>query len=102
MIWMYIGITILVIQLYVLTHTYTIESPEHWKYRINFDEAKKLGTPVWVILLIALFSSTPIINILEFIVFWAVWLKHYCEPEDGYRGWYTYWIFKDKIFSRKI
>ena len=102
MIWIYIGIIIFVIQLYVLTHTYTIKSTEYCKHRIDFNRAEKLGVPVWLILLLALCSSTPVINILGFIVFWAIWLKYYCEPEDIYKSWYTYWILKDKILSRKI
>lgn len=103
MAWLYISITILIIQIYVLTHTYTVESREYYRYRVDFNEAKKLGTPIWIILLIVLFSSTPIINIIEFIVFWVVWLKYYCEPDNIYnKSWYTYWIFKDKILSRKI
>lgn len=104
MAWIYISIsiTILIIQIYVLTHTYTVESEKCYKCRVDFSEAKKLGIPIWAILLIILFSSIPIINIIEFIVFWIVFLKYCCEPEHSYKSWYTYWIFKDKILSRKI
>lgn len=102
MVWIYISIITLIIQMYVLTHTYTVESQEYYKCRVDFSKAKKLGVPIWVILLIILFSSIPIISIIEFILFWIVWLKHYGEPDSDHSIWYTYWIFKDKILSRKI
>lgn len=65
---------------------------------------KKIGIPLWVVLIMLITSIIPFVNIAETIVFWTVWLKFCSSPDEGpyYDTWYTYWRFKDKFFSRKI
>ena len=102
MTWIIIGLISFIIQIYVLKHTYS--------YRVNGDtsfdwtEAKKIGIPLWVVLIMLITSIIPFANIAETIVFWTVWLKFYLNPdEEPYKNiWYTYWRFKDKFFSIKI
>lgn len=54
-------------------------------------------------ILIFLLCMIPILNIIEFIIFWIVWLKYYANADSMY-SWknYTYWRLKDKFLSRKI
>ena len=68
------------------------------------EELKKIGIPLWTVLIMLITSIIPFANIVEIIAFWVVWLKYYFNPDDGpyYDTWYTYWRFKDKFFSRKI
>lgn len=102
MIWIIIGLISFIIQIYVLKHTYS--------YRVKGDtsfdwtEAEKIGIPLWIVLIMLITSIIPFANIAETIMFWAVWLKFYLNPdEDPYNNvWYTYWRFKDKFFLRKI
>ena len=67
-------------------------------------KAKKIGgIPLWTVLIMIITSAIPIANIVELIIFWIIWLKHYSSPGACYSStWYTYWRFKDKFFSRKI
>lgn len=68
-----------------------------------WEKAKKIGTPLWIVLIMLITSIIPFANIVEFIVFWIVWLKYYSDPSRCYSTtWYTYWRFKDKFFSREI
>ena len=100
MTWIIIGLISFIIQIYVLKHTYTLKI----KGDIYFDweKAKKVGIPLWVALIMLITSITPFVSIVEVIVFWIIWLKYYSDPTECYNTWYTYWRFKDKIFSRKI
>lgn len=101
MIWVIIGLISFILQIYVLKHTYTLII----KGDIYFDweKAEKIGTSLWVVLIMLITSIIPFTNIVEFIAFWVVWLKHYFGTEVCCRNdWYTYWRFKDKFFSRKI
>ena len=102
MTWITIGLISFIIQIYVLKHTYSYRV----KGDILFDwkGAEKIGIPLWIVLIMLITSIIPFANILEIIVFWAVWLKSYLNPdEEPYKNiWYTYWRFKDKFFSRKI
>ena len=101
MIWVIIGLISFILQMYVLKHTYTLTI----KGDIYFDweRAEKIGIPLWVVLIMLITSIIPFANIVEFIAFWVVWLKYYLDPEVCCRnGWYTYWRFKDKFFSREI
>lgn len=102
MIWIITGLISFIIQIYVLKHTYSYRT----KGDISFDwkEAEKIGIPLWVVLIMLITSIIPFVNIVETIVFWAVWLKFYFGPDESpyYSTWYTYWRFKDKFFSRKI
>ena len=102
MIWIIIGLISFIIQIYVLKHTYSCrvkgDTPFNWRV------AEKIGIPLWVVLIILITSIIPLVNIVEIIIFWAVWLKFYSNPEESsyYGTWYTYWRFKDKFFSIKI
>ena len=102
MTWVIIGLVSFILQIYVLKHTYTLKI----KGDVYFDweKAEKIGVPLWIALIMLITSIIPIINIVEAIVFWIVWLKYYySDPNECYRGtWYTYWKFKDKFFLRKI
>ena len=102
MTWITIGLISFIIQIYVLKHTYSYRV----KGDILFDwkGAEKIGIPLWIVLIMLITSIIPFANILEIIVFWAVWLKFYLNPdEEPYKNiWYTYWRFKDKFFSIKI
>lgn len=96
-----IGLVSFIIQIYVLKHTYTFEV----KGGIYFDweKAEKVSIPLWVALIMLITSITPFVSIIEFIVFWCIWFKYYSNPDGCYSNiWYTYWRFKDKIFSIKI
>lgn len=102
MTWIIFGLVSFILQMYVLKHTYTITV----KGTAEFDwgKAKKIGgISLWIVLIMLITSMIPIINIVEVIVFWIIWLKHYSSP-DRYQSstQYTYWRFKDKFFSRKI
>ena len=101
MTWIIIGLISFIIQIYVLKHTYTAKT----RGDIYFDwgKAEKIGTPLWIALIMLITSIIPIVNIVEVIAFWIIWLKHYSNPNICYSDiWYTYWRFKDKFFSRKI
>ena len=90
-----------IIQIYVLKHTYTLTVRGDTYF--DWKEAKKIGIPLWIVLIMLITSIIPFANIVEVMVFWIVWLKYYLDPEVCYRnGWYTYWRFKDKFFSREI
>ena len=101
MTWVIIGLISFIIQIYVLKHTYTITI--EGDFHFDWERAKKIGIPLWIALIMLITCIMPLVNIVEVIVFWAVWLKYYSDP-DGYSSntWYTYWRFKDKFFSRKI
>ena len=99
--WVIIGLISFIIQIYVLKHTYTLTIKGDMYF--DWERAEKLGTPLWVVLIMLITSIIPSANIVEFIAFWVVWLKYYFDPEVCCRNdWYTYWRFKDKFFSRKI
>lgn len=103
MFWVIIGLSLIsfIIQIYVLKHTYTLTI----KGDLYFDwkRAKKIGIPLWIVLVMLITSIIPFANIAEVFVFWIVWLKYYLNPEVCCRNdWYTYWRFKDKFFSREI
>ena len=102
MTWIIIGLISFIIQIYVLKHTYTCTTRGDTYF--NWEKAKKIGIPLWVVLIMLITSIIPIVNIVEIIIFWAVWLKFYSNPDEGpyYGVWYTYWRFKDKFFSIKI
>ena len=103
MTWIIIGLVSFIIQIYVLKHTYTlkIDKVEGDLY-FDWEKAKKVGIPLWVALIMLITSITPFVSIVEVIVFWIIWLKHYSDPTEYCNIWYIYWRFKDKIFSRKI
>ena len=87
--------------MYVLKHTYTCKITDDMDF--DWEKAEKVGTPLWIALIMLITSIIPIVNAVEVIVFWIVWLKYYLSPECYYRyRLYTYWRFKDKFFSRKI
>ena len=100
--WIIFGLVSFILQMYVLKHTYTITV----KGTAEFDwgKAKKIGgISLWIVLIMIITSAIPIANIVELIIFWIIWLKHYLAPDGYYSNeWYTYWKFKDKFFSRKI
>lgn len=101
MIWIIIGLISFIIQIYVLKHTYTITIKGD--IRFNWEKAEKIGIPLWIALIMLITSIIPFVNVVEFIIFWIIWLKHYLDPDVCYgSNWYTYWRFKDKFFSRKI
>ena len=95
------GLISFIIQIYILKHTYTTKVKGSNCF--GWEKAEKIGTPLWVALIMLITSITPLVNILEVIVFWFIWLKHYLNPEVCYSDtWYIYWRFKDRFFSRKI
>lgn len=101
MIWIIIGLISFILQIYVLKHTYTLTIKGDFYF--DWKEAKKIGIPLWIVLIMLITSIIPFANIVEVMVFWIVWLRYYLKPEICYRNnWYTYWRFKDKIFSREI
>ncbi len=104
MIWIIIiGLISFILQIYVLKHTYSIEVKGDFCHDWE-DKAEKIGIPLWTVLIMLITSIIPFVNIVETVMFWAVWLKFYSNP-DGcpYCSlWYTYWRFKDNFFSRKI
>ena len=101
MTWIIIGLISFIIQIYVLKHTYTTKVKGSNCF--GWEKAEKIGTPLWVALIMLITSITPFVNIVEVIVFWIIWLRYYSSPGGCYSStWYTYWRFKDKFFSRKI
>ena len=101
MTWVIIGLISFIIQIYVLKHTYTITIKGDFHF--NWEKAEKIGIPLWIALIMLITCIIPFVNIVEVIVFWAIWLKYYSAPDEWYSSaWYTYWRFKDKFFSRKI
>lgn len=101
MIWIIIGLLSFILQIYILKHTWTDSDKGLTEFR--WEHAEKLGIPLYAALLIFLFCMIPILNIVEFIIFWIVWFEKYMDTCD-YASWcnYTYWRFKDKFLSRKI
>lgn len=97
-----IGVISFIIQIYVLKHTYSYRTKGDTSF--DWKEAEKIGIPLWVVFIMLITSIIPFVNIVEIIMFWAIWLKYYSLPDGGaYCGtWYTYWRFKDKFFSIKI
>ena len=100
MAWVIIGLISFIIQIYVLKHTYTLKI--RGDIYFDWEKAEKVGIPLWVALIMLITSITPFVSIVEVIVFWIIWLKHYSDPTKCCNIWYTYCRFKDKIFSRKI
>ena len=103
MTWIIIGLISFIIQIYVLKHTYSHRVKGNTPF--NWGGAEKIGIPLWIVLIMLITSIIPFVNIVEIIVFWAVWLKFYLNPDEypPYNNvWYTYWRFKDKFFSIKI
>ena len=102
MTWVIIGLISFIIQIYVLKHTYTITIRGYICF--DWEKAEKIGIPLWIALIMLITSIIPFVNMVEFIIFWIIWLKHYLDPDEGpyYDDLYTYWRFKDKFFSRKI
>ena len=102
MAWIIFGLVSFIIQIYVLKHTYTIKIQGDFYF--DWKKAEKIGTPLWIVLIMLITSTIPFVNIVETIIFWVVWLKYYLNPDEGlfYGTWHTYWRFKDKFFSRKI
>lgn len=100
--WIIFGLVSFILQMYVLKHTYTVTVKGTTDF--YWEGAKKIdGTPLWIVLIMLITSMIPLINIVEVIVFWIIWLKYYLAPGDYYSNtWYTYWRFKDEFFSRKI
>lgn len=90
-----------IIQIYVIKHTYT--QTDKGIFYFCWEEAKKLSIPIWLLIVMFMWSITPIANIVETIIFWMVWLKYYCRP-DSYSSskYHTYWRFKDNFLSKKI
>lgn len=101
MIWIIIGLLSFVLQIYILKNTWVDSGKGLDEFR--WEHAQKLNIYLWVVLLLFLLCMTPILNILEFIIFWIVWCKKYAN-RDSYYSWknYTYWRLKDKFLSRKI
>lgn len=97
-----IGLISFIIQIYVLKHTYSYRTKGDTSF--DWGEAEKIGIPLWAVLIMLISSIIPFLNIVEFVMFWAVWLKFNFSPDGGayYDTWYTYWRFKDKFLSRKI
>ena len=101
MTWIIIGLISFILQIYVLKHTYTLTI--RGDIYFDWEESKKIGIPLWIALIMLVTSIIPFANIVEFIVFWVVWLKYYSDPESHSQyEWYTYWRFKDKFFLKKI
>ena len=102
MTWIIIGLISFILQIYVLKHTYIIAAKDGVFF--DWEKAKKIGIPLWIVLIMLIISIIPFINIVGFIIFWIIWLKYYLEPDEDidYDTWYTYWRFKDKFFSIKI
>lgn len=95
------GLISFIIQIYVLKHTYTQTSKGDFFFA--WEKAEKLGIPVWVLIVMFLASIAPIVNIIETITFWIVWIRYYANADNCYNWkYYTYWRFKDNFFSRKI
>lgn len=101
MIWIIIGLLSFVLQIYILKNTWVDGGKGLEEFR--WEHAQKLNIYLWVVLLLFLLCMTPILNILEFIIFWIVWCKKYANM-DRYYSWknYTYWRLKDKFLLREI
>ncbi len=101
MIWIIIGLLSFVLQIYILKNTWT--DSDRGLIEFRWEHAKKLGIPLWVAILMLPCCVIPILNIVEFIIFWIVWFNKYAQAET-YHSWhfYTYWRFKNKFLSRKI
>lgn len=101
MIWIIIGLLSFVLQIYILKNTWVDSDKGLDEFR--WEHAQKLNIYLWVVLLLFSLCMTPILNILEFIIFWIVWLKNYANADSIYScRHYTYWRLKDKFLSRKI
>lgn len=101
MIWIIIGLLSFVLQIYILKNTWTDSDVGLTEFR--WEYAKKIGIPLYIAILIFLFCLIPILNIVEFIIFWIVWFKKYMDAGDYIACcYYTYWRFKDKFLSWKI
>ena len=102
MICIIIGLISFIIQIYVLKHTYIIIS--RGGVYFDWEKAEKICIPLWIALIMLITSIIPFVNMVEFTIFWIIWLKYYSDPNEGpyYDALYTYWRFKDKFFSRKI
>lgn len=95
------GLISFIIQIYVLKHTYTQTGIGNFTFK--YEEAEKIGIPIWLLIVMFMWSIIPIASIIETIIFWVVWLKHCASADDCYNWkYYTYWRFKDNFFSRKI
>lgn len=92
-----------VLQVYILKHTYsiTVDGAE-WD-----DELEKylrpIKTPMFVVLLMLLFTIIPYAWTASTISFWIIWVKKYKNPDNVYRmKYYTYWRLRDNFFMRAI
>lgn len=80
MIWIIIGLLSFVLQIYILKNTWVDEGKELEDFR--WEYAQKISIYLWSAILIFLLCMIPILNILEFIIFWIVWLKHYANANS--------------------
>lgn len=94
------GLISFIIQIYVLKHTYTQTSKGDFLF--VWEKAEKIGIPIWLLIVMFMWSIIPIASIVETIIFWVIWLKHYANADDCYNWkYYTYWRFKDNFFFKK-
>lgn len=79
--WFIIGIIIFLITFYIHKHTY-----EYRKFNRTINDYEyydKLPFPIWYLIIMIIFSLTPIINIIFFVIGAGIYLNNIIE-EDIY------------------
>jgi hypothetical protein len=80
MMWI-IGITLITLTLCILKDTHIQEYT--WDYKRRLADEYDLKLPVWVILVILLLGSIPVLNIVFFLVFIGYYVAHVVSDIDG-------------------
>lgn len=91
MMWI-ISITLITLTLCILKDTHVKEYT--WNFRRDLAEEYDLKLPVWLILVILLLGSIPVLNIVIFLVFIGYYAAHVVSDIDG--------VFTDYIWKPSL
>lgn len=97
-----LALIMLVLQVYILKHTYWARVFGCWEDAYE-KMLQPIKVPVWIVALLVLASLIPYVWIVSSVVFWILWLKKYLDPEGTCSSDYnTYWRFRDNFLMRTI
>lgn len=101
--WYIIGIIMFVLQVYVLKHTYSI-TVDGIKWNDGLEKYLiPIKVPMFVVLLMLLFTIIPYAWTVSTISFWVFWVKKYKNPDSACRlEYYTYWRLRDNFLMKSI
>jgi hypothetical protein len=107
MMWV-IGIILITLTICILKDTHIKEYT--WDFRRNLVEEYDLKLPVWLILVILLLGSIPVINITIFLAFIGYYIAHVVSDMDSVYTGYIWkpslkgknWVTKAILFIKRL